>query len=215
MEAQNQNLSSNKLFVKNYLSSNVPFGWKREIINGSVVYTTPSNYLLWSLHEISLYLQSDGTCKCGIDCPLILENVFNFDPRVQTIAYFPNKSNESSSRKLCNHCTKFDHTSPIFSQSSSPLSLFRNSSHSFYNSSLSNYNSTNEINSSTNAGQTSIQSVQQFDNNVINWLPLNHHSLVNDDQNKNVVASQLQLPTSSSSLHQINGNYLFAFVKPI
>ena len=208
----------NKLFVKSYLSSNVPFGWKREIINGSVVYTTPSNYLLWSPQEISLYLQSEGTCKCGIECPLILENVFNFDPKVQTVAYFPHKSSDSESSKRCKHCSKINHTSSsIFLHSSSSpshqnvqsLSVFKSSTQSFSNGSpLSTYSSTNESNS-TNAEPSSIRNSQQFNNNVLNWLPLNHHHSLVNDRSKSIVSSQLQMPTNSPSLHQINGNYNF------
>ena len=58
----------------------VPKGWKRDLINGRIVYITPSNYALWSLDEVVRYLLSEGTCKCGLDCPLLIHQVFNFDP---------------------------------------------------------------------------------------------------------------------------------------
>ncbi|CAG0893197.1 unnamed protein product [Cyprideis torosa] len=41
----------------------------------------PSNIKLKSLKEVTNYLLSDGTCKCGLTCPLNVEQVFNFDPK--------------------------------------------------------------------------------------------------------------------------------------
>uniref|UniRef100_A0ACB8G2B8 Uncharacterized protein n=1 Tax=Sphaerodactylus townsendi TaxID=933632 RepID=A0ACB8G2B8_9SAUR len=32
--------------------------------------------------QVKTYLLTDGTCKCGLECPLILPKVFNFDPGV-------------------------------------------------------------------------------------------------------------------------------------
>lgn len=37
-----------------------------------------------SLSEAADYVQRDGTCKCGLPCPLRLQLVFNFDPSVST-----------------------------------------------------------------------------------------------------------------------------------
>uniref|UniRef100_A0A452QBN5 Methyl-CpG-binding domain protein 5 n=1 Tax=Ursus americanus TaxID=9643 RepID=A0A452QBN5_URSAM len=36
--------------------------------------------LLSCLEQVKTYLLTDGTCKCGLECPLILPKVFNFDP---------------------------------------------------------------------------------------------------------------------------------------
>ncbi|XP_064470943.1 uncharacterized protein LOC135385518 [Ornithodoros turicata] len=58
----------------------VPLGWRRCILQGQVVYFSPSNHQLWSLREVGAYLQTEGVCKCGLDCPLSLEQCFNFDP---------------------------------------------------------------------------------------------------------------------------------------
>lgn len=43
---------------------------------------SPSGVSLTSVDEARLYLRTDGTCKCGLECPLILEKSFNFDPKV-------------------------------------------------------------------------------------------------------------------------------------
>lgn len=59
----------------------VPIGWQRKAEHGGgVVYISPSGSLLSSLEQVKTYLLTDGTCKCGLECPLILHKVFNFDP---------------------------------------------------------------------------------------------------------------------------------------
>ncbi|KAG7263075.1 hypothetical protein CRUP_031503, partial [Coryphaenoides rupestris] len=40
----------------------------------------PSGSVLASYDQVKAYLLTDGTCKCGLECPLILHKVFNFDP---------------------------------------------------------------------------------------------------------------------------------------
>lgn len=42
---------------------------------------SPSGSLLSSLEQVKTYLLTDGTCKCGLECPLILHKVA--DPGVQ------------------------------------------------------------------------------------------------------------------------------------
>lgn len=56
-------------------------GWKRDIVNGRVLYLSSSNYPLWSYNEVAAYLSTEGTCKCGLDCPVLIHKAFNFDPR--------------------------------------------------------------------------------------------------------------------------------------
>lgn len=36
---------------------------------------SPSGTALSSLDEVKTYLLSDGTCKCGLECPLIIHKV--------------------------------------------------------------------------------------------------------------------------------------------
>ncbi|XP_056144901.1 methyl-CpG-binding domain protein 5-like [Lampris incognitus] len=57
----------------------VPIGWQRKIHQSRVVYISPSGSVLACLEEAKTYLLSDGTCKCGLECPLIPHKVFNFD----------------------------------------------------------------------------------------------------------------------------------------
>ncbi|KAL7302834.1 hypothetical protein TKK_0004066 [Trichogramma kaykai] len=42
----------------------------------------PSSTALGSLDQLKEYLTTAGTCKCGLECPLRPEQVFNFDPKV-------------------------------------------------------------------------------------------------------------------------------------
>ncbi|XP_069688774.1 nuclear receptor coactivator 6-like isoform X2 [Periplaneta americana] len=88
----------------------VPFGWKRLHINGAIVYISPSNTALSSLDHLKEYLQTQGTCKCGLECPLKCDTVFNFDPKVATRPWAmpPSDSTVTSAdlTKLCNHKRK-------------------------------------------------------------------------------------------------------------
>ncbi|XP_078142247.1 methyl-CpG-binding domain protein 5-like isoform X1 [Centroberyx gerrardi] len=61
-------------------SVEVPIGWKRKIHHSRVIYISPSGSVLACLEQAKTYLLTDGTCKCGLECPLILHKVFNFDP---------------------------------------------------------------------------------------------------------------------------------------
>ncbi|XP_075385943.1 methyl-CpG-binding domain protein 5 isoform X1 [Tenrec ecaudatus] len=58
----------------------VPVGWQRRVDASGVRYVSPSGSLLSCLEQVKTYLLTDGTCKCGLECPLILPKVFNFDP---------------------------------------------------------------------------------------------------------------------------------------
>ncbi|XP_070587600.1 methyl-CpG-binding domain protein 5 isoform X2 [Erythrolamprus reginae] len=60
----------------------VPVGWQRRVDQTGVLYISPSGSLLSCLEQVKTYLLTDGTCKCGLECPLILPKVFNFDPGV-------------------------------------------------------------------------------------------------------------------------------------
>lgn len=36
---------------------------------------SPSGTALSSLEEVKTYLLTDGTCKCGLECPLVIQKV--------------------------------------------------------------------------------------------------------------------------------------------
>ncbi|XP_033647056.1 methyl-CpG-binding domain protein 5-like [Asterias rubens] len=83
----------------------VPMGWNRTIWgDGSVVYVSPSGHLLHCADELQRYLLAEGTCKCGLECPLIIDRVFNFNPRVPARPKLPSDILQRSHlQTLCKH----------------------------------------------------------------------------------------------------------------
>ena len=49
------------------------------------------------------YLKTEGTCKCGLECPLFIHKVFNFDARIPS-KLVPVKSRPELSQSGCKHC---------------------------------------------------------------------------------------------------------------
>lgn len=47
-----------------------------------ILLSSPSGIQLKSKEEIKDYLLTEGTCKCGLDCPVQIENAFDFDHKV-------------------------------------------------------------------------------------------------------------------------------------
>ncbi|XP_076870216.1 uncharacterized protein mbd6 [Brachyhypopomus gauderio] len=89
------------------LSAQVPVGWQRRVEDRAVVYVSPSGTVLCSVEEVRGYLLTDSTCKCGLECPLVLHKVFNFDPAAA--AHAPSHESrkvEEDMTKLCNHRRK-------------------------------------------------------------------------------------------------------------
>ncbi|RVE70313.1 hypothetical protein OJAV_G00063450 [Oryzias javanicus] len=82
----------------------VPIGWQRREEGGKVIYVSPSGAALSTLEEVKAYLLTDGTCKCGLECPLILNKVFNFsvDVKVEHRSQ-PLGKPEQDMTKLCNN----------------------------------------------------------------------------------------------------------------
>ncbi|XP_056279264.1 mucin-2 [Pseudoliparis swirei] len=85
----------------------VPIGWQRRVEGGHVIYVSPSGTALCSLDEVKTYLLTDGTCKCGLECPLIVNKVFNFTVgvKVEQNSQLLGKA-EQDMTKLCNHRRK-------------------------------------------------------------------------------------------------------------
>ncbi|XP_049869876.1 uncharacterized protein LOC126369485 isoform X2 [Pectinophora gossypiella] len=82
----------------------VPLGWRRIVSGSSVLYVSPSGTALSTLPQLREYLQTAGTCKCGLPCPLRPEITFNFDPKVVSKPYQAASGAELT--KLCNHKRK-------------------------------------------------------------------------------------------------------------
>ncbi|KAM4611142.1 uncharacterized protein mbd6 isoform 1-T1 [Polymixia lowei] len=84
----------------------VPIGWQRRVEGGKVIYVSPSGTALSSLDEVKSYLLTDGTCKCGLECPLVIHKVFNFSVAVKVEHSHPLGKAEQDMTKLCNHRRK-------------------------------------------------------------------------------------------------------------
>ena len=67
----------------------VPWGWKRLLLADTVVYFSPSGIQLKSIEEVQDYLSTEGTCKCGLECPLNIPASFDFDSKVSSEIQLP------------------------------------------------------------------------------------------------------------------------------
>ncbi|XP_075055470.1 methyl-CpG-binding domain protein 6 [Mixophyes fleayi] len=103
----------------------VPIGWQRRVEPGTVVYVSPSGTILTSMDQLRTYLVTDGTCKCGLECPLNIYKVFNFDPRaVVKRRSAEDVKAEEDMTKLCNHRRKIVALATLYkSIESTPLAL--------------------------------------------------------------------------------------------
>ncbi|XP_075708104.1 methyl-CpG-binding domain protein 6 [Rhinoderma darwinii] len=103
----------------------VPIGWQRRVEPGIVVYVSPSGKILTSMDQLRTYLVTDGTCKCGLECPLNIYKVFNFDARaVVKRRSAEDVKAEEDMTKLCNHRRKIVALATLYkSIESTPLAL--------------------------------------------------------------------------------------------
>ncbi|MGH0175829.1 UNVERIFIED_CONTAM: hypothetical protein FKN15_001011 [Acipenser sinensis] len=106
-------------------TAHVPIGWQRAVEGGGVAYISPSGTVLSTVEEVRAYLLTDGTCKCGLECPLVIPKVFNFDPGA---AVKPHSTEEVKAEedmtKLCNHRRKVVAMAALCrSMEASPLAL--------------------------------------------------------------------------------------------
>lgn len=97
------NSSSSEQVINGPKCIEIPRGWSRILENGSILYISPNNSRLRSLDHVIEYLKTEGTCKCGLDCPLFVQNVFNFDARIPS-KLIPVGSRSEPSKTGCKHC---------------------------------------------------------------------------------------------------------------
>lgn len=84
----------------------VPFGWSRVVMDNSIIYYSPSNVPLKSPMDIAKYLTTEGTCKCGLECPILINKVFNFDIGILSKMWTLDVDCPEDLTKLCNHKRK-------------------------------------------------------------------------------------------------------------
>ena len=89
----------------------VPSGWKRQLVDGRIVYFSPTDCLIWSLNDAVRYLMTDGTCKCGLECPFLVQDLFNFDPTaLLQIHSTIQDEQQSTSPTCCLHKKRLRHS---------------------------------------------------------------------------------------------------------
>ncbi|KYM77275.1 Methyl-CpG-binding domain protein 5, partial [Atta colombica] len=66
-----------------------------------ILSTSPSSTALGSLDQLKEYLTTVGTCKCGLECPLRPEQVFNFDPKYSSARPSWIKRGRESGGEVC------------------------------------------------------------------------------------------------------------------
>ena len=68
---------------------------------------SPSQARITSPNQMCQYLLMDGTCKCGLECPLLLDRVFHFDPSRPSKPWSPADIKYADDvTKLCSHKRK-------------------------------------------------------------------------------------------------------------
>lgn len=89
----------------------VPHGWRRQLVDGRIVYSSPTDCLLWCMNDAVQYLMTDGTCKCGLECPFHVQDLFNFDPTsLLQIHASLEDDQQSTSHTFCHHKKKLRQT---------------------------------------------------------------------------------------------------------
>ncbi|XP_039370671.1 methyl-CpG-binding domain protein 6 [Mauremys reevesii] len=106
----------------------VPVGWQRKVEEGAVRYISPSGTNLTSLEQTRAYLLTDGTCKCGLECPLNVHKVFNFNPVAVVVprgGAGAGARGDQDMTKLCNHRRKTVAMATLYRsmESAAPLGL--------------------------------------------------------------------------------------------
>ncbi|XP_041724610.2 LOW QUALITY PROTEIN: methyl-CpG-binding domain protein 5 [Coregonus clupeaformis] len=97
----------------------VPIGWQRRITQSRVVYISPSGSVLACLDQVKRYLLTDGTCKCGLECPLTIHKIFNFDPGA-AVKHRMAEDARADATKLCLHKRKIIATATLHRNMESP-----------------------------------------------------------------------------------------------
>lgn len=76
-------------------------------------YYSPNKSRLRSMEDLVEYLQLEGTCKCGLECPFKPSEVFNFNPNVPSKFGFSASGKVDPDREIsCNVCRKFEEMFP-------------------------------------------------------------------------------------------------------
>lgn len=80
---------------------------KCQVVNilNMFLFYSPTCTRLTSAESVRQYLVTDGTCKCGLECPFHIDKVFNFSSEVISIKW--TQSSIKDTGNLCNHKRKY------------------------------------------------------------------------------------------------------------
>ena len=77
-----------------------------------VLFCSPNKSRLRSMADLLDYLQREGTCKCGLECPFKPDEMFNFNPNVQSRFGLSPNGADPDREISCIVCNKFEKLFP-------------------------------------------------------------------------------------------------------
>lgn len=89
----------------------VPRGWNRTLDKDSIAYISPNRSKLRNKEDLLHYLQIDGTCKCGLECPFKFDEVFDFNVKVPS-KFGVADSTSNTNKYQCKTHKKFEELFP-------------------------------------------------------------------------------------------------------
>ncbi|XP_065666954.1 uncharacterized protein LOC100206251 [Hydra vulgaris] len=110
LSSSNSIIESNTRDFSEQVAVYVPRGWNRVTEKGLINYISPNKSRITCLEDMLFYLQYDGTCKCGLKCPLQPEKAFNFDPNV--MSRFSDEYDGNNLEPDCVVCKNFEELYP-------------------------------------------------------------------------------------------------------
>ncbi|XP_030370396.1 chromatin modification-related protein eaf-1 [Scaptodrosophila lebanonensis] len=87
--SSNKNSNINSKSCNYNYNANLAPGWRRLTNNNEVAYISPTGKTLRTQFQIKDYLLAQGTCKCGLPCPLRPEYFFDFNAQVPNMPWKP------------------------------------------------------------------------------------------------------------------------------
>ncbi|KAG1671584.1 Methyl-CpG-binding domain protein 5 [Nymphon striatum] len=76
--------------------------WLYKVTEAFLRKSSPSNVRISSKEAVIKYIESEGTCKCGLECPFKVEDTFTFDASVACKEVKDDDSTSNDTMKLCN-----------------------------------------------------------------------------------------------------------------
>ena len=193
----------------------VPYYWKRKLINNKIVYITPSKEVINTVEQLNSYLLSDGSCKCGLSCPFFIEEVFNFDPFVESVEnHWLNSIDETKLSCKHRHRQRSNQTTTNYDQSKL---IYTNVSNNSSSINLNDQTRLVAIQNPLNSNKASsyqpitIQPILNFkqpqtqqDQTTVAYIPIKKENLANLNLQQFFLTSPIKASsTDSTQIYQI------------